>query len=261
MSTSTILPLTLDWVTPTEIAADGYTKWDKIRIYRSGYENSGYMLIQQNGVDISQINSYVSGAWVTTWPDPTIAVTDGPLYYYLIRYYSLLNNLESKYYLAFKSMTPRELRMVNTVKGTITPWVVQFLTDDDIRAGIILAANAINIYPPVTGFTVNEFPTSLEPLLIPGAAIFSLMFKYLGVAVTDLSYSDQGFNLNLDRGAKVKAAVDMLMGYYKELLMIAKMDYAFTGTSVGTLMLPISTGSKLSGSLLNILDIFQSFGR
>jgi hypothetical protein len=209
----------IGWSTPLEIAAQGVSVWDKIRIYRSPHENQGYALISDAyGMVISEIDSQASGSWIVSWDDTTVSMMSKDGFYYLVRYYNSIAMNESKFYLAWKSLTPKEQRMVDQVKGIITPWISQFCSDDDIRAGIILAMNAINMYPPVTGFSLDNFPDRLEPFLLTGAVMFALMFRYLGVAITDLNYSDMGFSLNIDRGSKVKIAIDTLLGYYKDML-------------------------------------------
>ena len=255
----------VNWTTPLDIAADGVATWDYIRIYRSGSENGTYTLQ-------AQFPSQISGSWVTTWDDTTHSMSEKDDLYYLTRYYNFISQKESKFYLTWKTLSPKEQRLVNTVKCIITPWISQFCTDDDIRGGIILAMNAINMYPPTTNFTIDTFPATLEPLLTSGAAAFSLMFRYLGVAITDLSYSDMGFSLSIDRGTKVKEAITQLMNFAgfggpggnsgsNSLLALAKMEYVSMGASVGTLQLPISIGGNLNKGMLNVLDLFTSLGR
>ena len=335
----------INWLTPKDISAIGPTTWNRIRVYKSGDENTGYNLIEAydpttakvitfsgdpvnmvnltahgytdgslvafyststlpsnlvagtvyyvvnatantfqvskslgtapvvftdlgsgvqsvyTGTVKSEIVSQVAGVWVTRWSDPTSVLASKDSIYYLVRYYDTSHDLESKFYLTFKTLSPKEQRLVNMIRSWVTPWMSTCLTDDDIRAGIVLAMNAINIYPPTTSFSLNSFPTNMESLLIPGAAIFTLMFKYLGVAFTDISYNDNGLSLAIDRGAKVKTAIDTTMGYYNQLLAISKMEYAYGGSGVGTIQLPISIGGNLNKGILNVFDIFSSLGR
>jgi hypothetical protein len=262
----------IGWSIPLDIAAAGPTVWDKIHIYRSGNENSGYTLVQdQYGITLGEFPSQISSVWVTTWDDPTQSLTSKDSYYYLIRYYNSASQKESKFYLTWKALSPKEQRLVEQIKCVVTPWITQFCTDDDLRAGLILAMNAINMFPPSTNFTLDTFPTNLEPFLVSGSAAFALMFKYLGIAITDMSYSDMGFSLNIDRGVKIKTAIDMLMGFAglggagtgggTSLLALSKMDYMSAGASVGTIQLPISIGGNLNKGMLNVLDLLSSLGR
>jgi hypothetical protein len=335
----------VQWTTPSDISAQGAAQWNKIRLYRSTSESSGYALIERsdivpgsvvtfstnptntvnlashgysegdlvsffsdgtlpssltnytvyyvrnpgagsfqlsassntailtfatagtgtikiyNGLIKSEINSQVSGSWVTNWDDTTYPMTQKDSFYYLVRYYDTTNDVESKYYLTWKSPTPKEARIIQFVRGFVTPWVSQFLTDDDIRGGIVLALNYINIQPPTTNFVLDTYPAIYEPLLYMGAGIFTLMFKYLNVAITDFNYSDNGLSLNVDRGAKVKQAMDNLLGMYTPMVALAKMDFAWGGNSVGTVQLPLSMGGNISRGIMNVLDIFTSVGR
>jgi len=213
------------------------------------------------GTVYSQIASQVSSVWTAAWTDPTAQLEAKDSWYYLVRYYSSSTDTESKFYLTLKALTPREQRLVNMLKNWITPWMSSIVSDDDLRAGIVLAMNSINLYPPNTYFDLTNFPTTMEPLLIIGAAIFTLMYKYLGVAFTDFTYNDNGLSLTVDRSGKVKQASDMALAYYNQLLSLAKMDYAYGGSGVGTISMPLSLGGKMSANLLNVLDLFQATGR
>ena len=213
------------------------------------------------GLIKSEIDSQVAGNWVVYWEDTTQQMTSKDSYYYLVRYYDTTNSLESKYYLTWKSPTPKETRLIQFVRGFVTPWVSQFLTDDDIRGGIILAMNYINLQPPQTSFTLDSFPTLYEPLLYMGAGIFTLLFKYLNIAITDFNYSDNGLSLNVDRGAKVKQAIDQLLAMYNQMLSLSKLEFSWGGSSVGTVQLPIGLGGNIQRGIMNVLDIFTSVGR
>ena len=226
------------------------------------FSSSGTGTIQSfKGQTKSQFASQSSSIWVTTWTDNTSALSAKDGLYYLVRYYSSSTDTESKFYLTFKALTPRELRLVTMLRNWITPWMASIMTDDDLRAGLVLGLNALNLYPPVTGFDMNNVPATIEPLWITGSALFTLMYKYLGVAFTDLSYTDNGLTLTIDRGGKVKQASDMALAYYNQLLSLAKMDYAYGGSGVGTISMPLSLGGKMSANLLNIMDMFQATGR
>src|SRR5512135_248851 len=90
----------VQWTTPVDIAAEGQAKWSRIRVYRSSSENSGYGLI-------NEMDSYVSGSWVTFYHDNGKNMQSKDSFYYLVRYYNPPNFLESKFYLTFKTPSPR----------------------------------------------------------------------------------------------------------------------------------------------------------
>lgn len=242
------------WTTPVDIAAIGAGVWEKIRIYRSNNENLGYELQ-------AEIDSQTNGLWKTYWHDENKRLVQKDYVYYLVRYYTPSTFEESKYYLTIKTPTPRELRLIGTVRGVLTPFISKCMTDEDVRAGLILSLNAFNIHPPITNFNYTNLPDQLEPIVTTGSAIFTLMYRYLGIAFTDISYSDMGLSLNIDRGAKINTAISTLMGYWNSILPLAKMEYAFTGTGVGTVQLPVSLGYNINRGILNVFDLFTSIGR
>lgn len=208
---------------------------------------------------LSDISSGSGATWVTTWQDTAIPITSSSAYFYIVRYYNSAAQTESKFYLTVKSMTPKEQRFVNHVRNIVTSWAGTTLGDDDLRAGILFGLQALNIQPPATEFSLDSIPVGLEPLLLVGAASFTLMYHYLGIAFTDLSYSDNGLSLTVDRGSKVQLAIDKLMKYYNDLIVIAKLEYSYGGSVVGTVQLPVSL--NLGRNTMDVLNVFSAVGR
>jgi hypothetical protein len=243
------------WLIPDEIAQA--SNYDRIHIYRSDQEQTGYVLLADI---VSGVPSYVA-----TYEDSSAG--NGRDKYYLIRFYDSTAPVETKYYLTFFELTPREMRLVNTLKGMLgsvvitDPTSLVRFTDDELIAGLTLALQYFNVYPPITSFTIDDFPKDYEVILIYGAQITTLLNKYLGLAITDFSYSDNGLSLNLDRGAKVNTAIQNSMNWYNQLIGIAKLEFAFTGEGLGSLQLPVGIGGNLSRGISNLLDVFQGAGR
>lgn len=211
---------------------------------------------------ISEINSQVNGAWVNKWIDPTIDIREKDRYYYIIKYVIADKTYESKFYLTRKSLTPKEQRLVNYLKGWLSNWLTNCLTDDDIRAGMVFALQSLNIKSPVTYFTIETLPPILESVLMTGSAIFTMMHKYLGLAFTDVSYSDNGVSVTIDRGGKVQTAIDKAMTYYDKLIDVAKLHYIQSGVAVGSINLQVSLGGRMPSNLMGSLaNIFNAIGR
>jgi len=243
------------WTIPSEYAAD--ITWDKIRIYRSDTEQSGYVLLDT-------INSNTPN-YVTEYTDVSAGADRSK--YYLIRLYKTATNTESKFFLTLFELTPRELRLVNQLRdmlGTVVttdPTTLTSMSDEALASGIKLALGYFNAYPPPTTFTIDNFPYDYEMLLLYAAQIMTLLNKYLGLSITDFNYNDNGLSLNLDRGAKVNQAIQNSTAWLNSLFALAKLEFAPMGMGVGTLQLPISMGGQLSRGISNILDIFASAGR
>lgn len=211
---------------------------------------------------ISEINSQIQGNWINKWVDPTIDIRHKDCFYYIVKYVTADKNYESKFYLTRKSLTPKEQRLVNHLKGWLTPWLTNCMTDDDIRAGIVFALESLNIKSPVTHFTIETLPQILESTLMAGSAIYTMMYKYLGIAFTDVSYSDNGVSVTIDRGQKIQNAIDKATAYYDKLIDIAKLHYLNPGVAVGSIPLNISLSGRISGNIFGaISNLFNAIGR
>lgn len=211
---------------------------------------------------ISEINSQINGYWVNKWTDPTIDIRQKDCYYYIIKYLNADKTYESKFFLPRKSLSPKEQRLVNYLKVWLSNWITNCATDDEIRAGIIFALESLNIKSPVTYFTIESLPQILESTLMVGSAIYTLMVHYLGIAFTDVSYTDSGVSITIDRGAKIQTAIDKATAYYDKLIDVAKLHYIKPGVGVGSVPLNISLGGRLSGNILGaISNLFNAIGR
>ena len=211
---------------------------------------------------ISEINSQYKGNWISNWTDPTIDIRCKENYYYIVKYVTADKTYESKFYLTRKSLSPKEQRLVNHLKNWLSPWLTNCLTDDDLRAGIVFALESLNIKSPVTYFTIETLPQILESTLMVGSAIYSMMYKYLGIAFTDVSYSDNGVSVNIDRGSKIQNAIDKATAYYDKLIDVAKLNYLNAGCSIGSIPLSLSLGGRLPGNIMGALsNLFNAIGR
>ena len=211
---------------------------------------------------ISEINSQINGYWVNKWTDPTVDIRQKDCFYYIIKYLNADKTYESKFFLPRKSLSPKEQRLVNYLKVWLSNWITNCATDDEIRAGIIFALESLNIKSPVTYFTIESLPQILESTLMVGSAIYTLMVHYLGIAFTDVSYTDSGVSITIDRGAKIQAAIDKATAYYDKLIDVAKLHYIKPGVGVGSIPLSISLGGRMSGNILGaISNLFNSIGR
>ena len=211
---------------------------------------------------ISEINSQINGYWVNKWTDPTIDIRCKDSYYYIIKYVNADKTYESRFFLPRKSLTPKEQRLVNHLKIWLTNWITNCATDDEIRAGIKFALESLNIKSPVTHFTIESLPEILESVLMVGSAIYTLMVHYLGIAFTDVSYTDSGVSITIDRGQKIQNAIDKATAYYDKLIDVAKLHYLNAGCSIGSIPLSLSLGGRLSGNILGaISNLFNAIGR
>lgn len=250
----------INWTIPVSI--QGSVNYDQIQIYRSDSESNPYSVIDTIPSGVANCPP----AFVTSYVDATAG--NGRDRFYGIRFYDSVNVQQSNYVPAFLELTPKESRLVYTLRQmlgsvmTSDPLTGQQLTDQQLLINIQLALNAFNIYPPVTCFTIENFPCcGYEAMLLYLAQLFSLMNGYLGLSINDYNYNDNGIALNIDRGAKINTAIANVQKVVNDLLAIIKLEFAFQGESVGTLQLPVGIGGAISRGVSNILDVFNSMGR
>ena len=68
--------------------------------------------------------------------------------------------------------------------------------------------------------------------------------------------------MQVDRGAKINQALQIIGNIYTQYLPLVKLDFSDQfPTGVGTIQLPLSMGGVVSRGLLNVLDIFTATGR
>ena len=240
----------LFWDIPAEILNS--QTFDKIRIMRHNQEQGDYS-------QVALIESKSNGIWVNSYVDGSAG--NGTDKYYLIKFNDSIAGNDTQYYLTFFPLTPRELRLIEWLKGWLPATMMSNTSQETYRTALKYALSNFNVYPPETNFTIDSFPTDYEGLLIMSAQITFCMYKYLGVGIKDFNYSDMGLSLTIDRGEKIRNAMKDVLEYYNKLLELAKMNFMHMGVGLGTSQLPVGVGGNLGRGAMNILDIFQSFGR
>jgi len=242
------IPLTIFWTVPANLSP----QFDSINIYRSTTEN--YSLI-----NTIPLRDPVTNEFNTSYVDNTLKLVDKDYYYYLIKFASATTE-DAKFYLTTYLLTPKEQRLVANIRSFLGTYISKNLTDVDIAIGIKYAIQLFNQITPVTSFDLKTFPPALESLIVLGGSIQTALAKYLGVALTDFNYSDQGLSLTIDRGTKVTAFIDKANSFYSEVVYWAKKEFMFSGLGVGTQPLPISVGGRF-GNFTAIFDLFNAVGR
>jgi hypothetical protein len=235
----------------TEAIAGG--QFDETRIFRASSEQGTYVPIATvTTVDLA------TGA-----PDTRYFDNEGnPSSFYIVRFFDTASSREYlEFEIAFRALTPRERRLIDYIRGWVPDVITPDISDPVLGTSLQLSLNAFNVQSPETGFTIDSFPTSYEHFLIMGTEINILMLKQIKLGIRDFSYSDMGFQLAIDRDAKIKSSLDQLKDMYWSHLALAKFNFAHMGVGLGTVPLPVSFGGQLSRNMLSMLDIFTAMGR
>lgn len=241
------------WQIPNEISLElqaNPTAYVGVNLYRSNTENGVYDKLNDDPIELSK----------TTYEDLTVPLQAKEFYFYLIRFVRN-DDSESKYYLAYTQLSPKEMRLGEYLRNTLSPFISCSLSDADIIAGLQYGLKIFNEVPTKTAFTISTLPSTLEPIILTLSAMFAFMNKYVPIALTDMGYSDNGLSLTLDRGAKIQNVLTLMNNFIEKYIVQFKWNYTSMGGGVGTLALPLSLGGKMGSQLLEILNIFTIIGR
>jgi hypothetical protein len=237
----------IKWTVPAEIAAR--TDIDSVRIWRSNVENANYTELDQ--ILYSQSSS--------CYNDPT----GSRGLFYLVTFVSSLAPFESPWHITFFPPLPYEAKLIEQIRRATPEVIARTMTDEDFLNGLNLAVQIFNTYPPETSFSLSSFPRSHQAYLIGLAQLTALTSRFLPISIRDWTYSEPGGTaMNIDRGAKINAAMEIITKVYTQYLPLIKLDFAWDSPmGVGTVQLPLSMGGAVSRGLLNVLDIFTATGR
>lgn len=238
------------WTIPMEISSK--PNIDRIRIYRSGDEDRGYELIET-------IPAGAPGCFATHWFDP--CGMRG--LHYLVTFFSTLDNWESCFHITFFMPTPREARLIEQVYRSMPALIQPTLNTSDYLAGLHVAVQIFNVYPPQTYFTLDTFPRSHEFFIVALAQMTALANRYLTISIRDFRYSEPGgVVMDQDRGSRINEALAIIARSFTQILPLVKLDFSDDlPMGLGTVQLPLSMGGVISRGILNILDIFTATGR
>jgi hypothetical protein len=240
------------WTIPAGVTTALY---DTVNIYVSSTETQSYALLAS--VDLEESPGVLRTRYIDT--QRTITARDSA--HYMVIFSDSTSGAYSDSYLTYKTLTPLEQRLILQLRDYLSRFITNRLADEELRQYIELSLNSINLYSPATGFTVFSLPKQLEPLVITGAVILGVAYNMLGIGFTDISYSDQGFQLTTSRYDKMSGMFDKVLGMYNNLLAVAKLEYAEGPQGVGTVSLPIGLGGNLNRGIMNVFDLLGALGR
>ena len=93
-----------------------------------------------------------------------------------------------------------------------------FTTDIRLLGLISLALLDLNSAPPRQNFTSDSVPDQFMDLLVYGTQKYIVMFMMQKYALIDISYSDGGLSIQLDRVGKTKIVYDAMLEDWKRIL-------------------------------------------
>lgn len=141
-------------------------------------------------------------------------------------------------------LTANEIRILQKVRGVLPkPFLAKdaFGDANDIEVNrrilnyVQMVIDDINLAQPQTGYIVANFPEGLDTTLILGVNVFTAMFMQLKWTMNDISYTNNGFTVSIDRVGKLNTSYDTMFKMYERQVtnlknMIMKQGVVVLGT-------------------------------
>ena len=253
------MSIQISWTIPYTILQDA--SYTSINIYRGKNESddSSYTMIANidrwvNNDPTQEIDSYT---------DSTGEETD----YYYVRY-KKDNGTLSKILLTTFDLNPKQLRLVNSLRKMLDPIItsdilqdgtMRPMSDTDLMLGINMALGFWNTFPPITSFTLNDFPKEYETMLLMFAQYFSILNKALGLQLRDFSYSDNGLSLNQNFTQAIQNALSQILGFLNPLLQKTKMEFSMGSAAwLGSAQWALGLNGRMGQFPIDLLCMFRS---
>lgn len=90
-------------------------------------------------------------------------------------------------------------------------------TDTQLLVYVNQAVADLNAEPPLTTFTIENFPDSLRACIVNGAVIFALIAEGILQVGEQFSYSDNGISLSINLAQGYQSMAQMLLSSYVQL--------------------------------------------
>lgn len=110
-------------------------------------------------------------------------------------------------------------------------------TDEKILAYAEVVLSDLNFFPPLTGYTTDNIPENLMPVLFFGISLFTELFLQMRATLEDFDYNDNGLYVRVDQVTKLDQSYKNLLEMYRNMILNFKK----------TQILSLGTGSGLGG--------------
>jgi len=116
------------------------------------------------------------------------------------------------------AFTERELFVIQKARELMPENFSVNTPDIKILAYAEVILTDINVFPPLTGFTVESVPELVLPILFFGIALFSEMFFQMRATLEDFEYNDNGLYVRVDQVGKIETSYKNMLEQYKFMI-------------------------------------------
>jgi hypothetical protein len=148
------------------------------------------------------------------------------------------------------SLTKRNYEILDKIYTVMPKPFYDVEANKDIRDKKMLAyaqlvIDDFNYYPPLTCYTLLDWPPALDTILVLGCQMYTTLFMMMKWTMNDFSYTDNGLSLSLDRVTKLGTAQEKFVELYKEKIKQIKHNLP-----IGTVVLGVPRYQNMLGQFL-----------
>jgi len=137
--------------------------------------------------------------------------------------------------LSGRSFTSAEQQVIAEARRLMPEIFSRNTRDEKILAYANLILADINLFPPLTNFTIADVagnPTLAE-ILYFGISLMTELFLQARATLEDFQYNDNGLSLNVDQVGKIAQSYANMLEFYRNMILYYKKTQIFQVGAVG----------------------------
>jgi hypothetical protein len=129
--------------------------------------------------------------------------------------------------------TPKQQMIIDKSRTLMPDNFSSYTSDEKILAYAEVVLSDLNLFPPMTGFTTENIPDSMLPVLFFGISIFSELFLQMRATLEDFTYNDNGLSVQVDQVTKIGQSYVNMLEMYRLMITNFKKTQIFAVGAAG----------------------------
>jgi hypothetical protein len=116
------------------------------------------------------------------------------------------------------AFTVREQLIITKSRALMPEMFQGNVTDEKILAFAEVIVADINVFPPLGGYTTENLPGNVLPVLYFGVTVFSELFLQMNATLQDFDYNDNGLSVRVNQVEKINTSYQNMLKIYKDMI-------------------------------------------
>lgn len=116
------------------------------------------------------------------------------------------------------AFTPRQQLIITKSRTLMPDNFSGNTTDEKILAFAEVIVADINLFPPLGGYTTDNLPDNLLPVLYFGVTLFSELFLQMRATLEDFDYNDNGLSVRVNQVEKINQSYQNMLALYQNMI-------------------------------------------